>query len=287
MGAVQPQGAARRRARRGSRASRNSSRRRTGTKPIDSDVIQIPPGPRLGSRCSRSTRSGRASASVCSSTAGRSPLHRRHRRNHGPNGVGKTTLVQDGCRSGAADADRFKVGESVEFSYVDQSGAASTPRRLSGRSSPTGSTTSRSARPRSITRLRRVVGFKVSGPAKAGGVLSGGEVTASTLALTLKARRHVLPARRADQRSRCRDAASSRTHSKSSPGAPSSSATTGGSSTRSRRTCSRGRARGQAGPVVLVRGWLQRLREQQGGAPRRGSARRTVLPTAASAATDA
>ncbi len=66
----------------------------------------------------------------------------------GPNGVGKTTLFKTIVGLEQPDSGTVKVGDTVKLSYVDQSRANIAPRRRCGRSSPTGSTSSRSVRTR-------------------------------------------------------------------------------------------------------------------------------------------
>ena len=62
----------------------------------------------------------------------------------GPNGVGKTTLFKMINGEEKPDSGELVVGQTVKLSYVDQSRGGIDPRRTSGRSSPTGSTSSRS-----------------------------------------------------------------------------------------------------------------------------------------------
>ena len=111
----------------------------------------------------------------------------------GPNGVGKTTLFKMIVGEEQPDAGSLKIGETVKISYVDQGRAGCRARKTSGRSSPTASTTSRSA-PARCPRRAYVAAFGFKGPdqQKPVKVLSGGERNRLNLALTLKKGGNVL-----------------------------------------------------------------------------------------------
>ena len=174
----------------------------------------------------------------------------------GPNGAGKTTLFRMIVGEEKPDAGTLTIGASVQLAYVDQSretlGAESTVfeeitggvdrlvvggREIHGRAYVAG------------------FGFKGSDQQKKVGQLSGGERNRVLLAKVLSERRQRPAPRRADQRSRRRHAACPRGRTRwRSPGAPWSSATTGGSSTASPPTCSpsRGSPRSAGGRATSV-----------------------------------
>src|SRR3954466_10647486 len=93
-------------------------------RPLDSDVIQIPPGPRLGDvvietaalkkRVSRRILIDELSFSL--PKGGIVGIM-------GPNGVGKTTLFKTIVGLEQPDAGELRVGETVKLSYVDQNRA--------------------------------------------------------------------------------------------------------------------------------------------------------------------
>ena len=216
------------------------------TRKLDFEEIQIPPGPRLGNvvvEVDDLTKGfdDRVLIDDLSFTLPRNGIVGVI----GPNGVGKTTLF------------KMIVGEEKPDAGDDQGRRDGQdllrrpePRRhrpeedASGRSSPTGSTTSRSA----TSRCRRgptssAFGFKGPDQQKPAGVLSGGERNRLNLALTLKMGGNLLlldePTNDLDV-----ETLSSRWRTRcwSSPAAPWSSPTTGGSSTGSPRTSWPGRA---------------------------------------------
>ena len=121
------------------------------TRKLDFEEIQIPTGPRLGQRRGRGRAPGqgfrrRPLIKDLSFTLPRNGIVGVI----GPNGVGKTTLFKTIVGLEQPDSGTVKVGETVKLSYVDQSRGGHRPEEeRCGRSSPTGSTTSRSARTRS------------------------------------------------------------------------------------------------------------------------------------------
>ena len=125
------------------------------TRKLDFEEIQIPPGPRLGSLVVEAADltkgfDDRLLIDDLSFTLPRNGIVGVI----GPNGVGKTTLFKMIVAAAEGDSDdkaalptsgEIRVGETVKLSYVDQSRAAWTRRRTSGRSCPTDWTGSRSA----------------------------------------------------------------------------------------------------------------------------------------------
>lgn len=112
---------------------------------IDTAEINIPPGPRLGNVVLEAEHlskgfGDRILIKDLSFTLPRAGIVGVI----GPNGVGKTTLFKTIVGLEKADSGSLKVGETVSFSYVDQNRTGIDPEKTSGRSSPTGWTTSRS-----------------------------------------------------------------------------------------------------------------------------------------------
>jgi ABC-type multidrug transport system ATPase subunit len=124
----------------------------------------------------------------------------------GPNGVGKTTLFKTIVGLEQADGGSVRVGETVKISYVDQNRSNLDPRRRSGRSSPTGSTTSRSGAGDAEPRLHRRLRLQGPGPAEEGrrAVRRGAQPPQPRA--HAQGGRQRPAARRADQRPRHRDA---------------------------------------------------------------------------------
>ena len=99
-------------------------------RPADNDAIQIPPGPRLGTQVlevsglkkgfgERTLIDGLSFSLPPGGIVGIM----------GPNGVGKTTLFKMVVGQEQPDGGGLKVGESVQFSYVDQSRAGLDPKK--------------------------------------------------------------------------------------------------------------------------------------------------------------
>ena len=157
---------------------------------LDFEEIQIPPGPRLGSIVVEVNNLNKALRRQ--GPHRRPQLHaaaQRHRRRHRPERRRQDHAVQDdpGPR-GARTPAHIKVGETVKISYVDQSRENIDPKKtLWAVVSATSSTTSTSARSRCRRRAYvSAFGFKGPDQQKPAGVLSGGERNRLNLALTLK-----------------------------------------------------------------------------------------------------
>src|SRR2546423_7389265 len=99
-------------------------------RPLDSDVIQIPPGPRLGDVVIETSalKKGFADRVLIDGLSFSLPkggivgIM-------GPNGVGKTTLFKMVVGEESPDDGSLKVGETVQLSYVDQSRAGLDPKK--------------------------------------------------------------------------------------------------------------------------------------------------------------
>jgi ATP-binding cassette ChvD family protein len=163
-------------------------------KPIDSDVIQIPPGPRLGSQVlevqdlekgfgDRTLIDGLSFSLPPGGIVGVM----------GPNGVGKTTLFKMVVGEEQPDGGSLKIGETVQFSYVDQSRAGLDPKKTLWEVISDGLDYIKVGKTE-INSRAYVASFGFKGPdqQKPAGVLSGGERNRLNLALTLKAGGNVL-----------------------------------------------------------------------------------------------
>src|SRR5436309_5897404 len=163
-------------------------------KPLDSDVIQIPPGPRLGTTVidangltkgfgDRVLIDGLSFSLPPGGIVGIM----------GPNGVGKTTLFKMVIAEEQPDAGSLKVGETVHLSYVDQSRAGLDPKKTLWEVISDGLDYIKVGKTE-INSRAYVASFGFSGPdqQQPAGVLSGGERNRLNLALTLKAGGNVL-----------------------------------------------------------------------------------------------
>jgi ATPase subunit of ABC transporter with duplicated ATPase domains len=101
---------------------------------LDFEEIQIPPGPRLGRLVVEAEELTKGYGDrVLMEDLSFSLPQGGIVGVIGPNGVGKTTLMKMIIGEERPDAGTIKVGDTVQISYVDQSGPGSTPTRTSGR----------------------------------------------------------------------------------------------------------------------------------------------------------
>jgi ATP-binding cassette ChvD family protein len=155
---------------------------------LDFEQIQIPPGPRLGSLVvevrdlvkgfdDRMLIDGLSFSLPPNGIVGVI----------GPNGVGKTTLLQMILGAEQPDDGTIRTGESVRISYVDQMRAAIDPDKTVWEVVSGGETFIRAGRTEIPTRAYLAVfGFKGPDQEKPAGLMSGGERGRMNLALTLK-----------------------------------------------------------------------------------------------------
>jgi ATP-binding cassette ChvD family protein len=164
------------------------------TKPIDTDTIQIPAGPRLGTLVIESTglKKGFGDRVLIDGLSFSLPpggivgIM-------GPNGVGKTTLFKMIIGDEKPDAGELRIGDTVDISYVDQSRAGLDPKKTLWEAVSGGTDYIRVGKSE-INSRAYVASFGFKGPdqQKPTGVLSGGERNRLNLALTLKAGGNVL-----------------------------------------------------------------------------------------------
>jgi ATP-binding cassette ChvD family protein len=162
--------------------------------PIDTDAIQIPPGPRLGTQVIETVdlRKGFGDRILIDHLSFSLPpggivgIM-------GPNGVGKTTLFKMVIGDEKPDDGELRIGDTVEISYVDQSRAGLDPKRTLWET-VSGGTDYINVGKSEINSRAYVASFGFKGPdqQKPTGVLSGGERNRLNLALTLKAGGNVL-----------------------------------------------------------------------------------------------
>jgi ATP-binding cassette ChvD family protein len=163
-------------------------------RPLDTDAIQIPPGPRLGQVVieADALRKGFGDRVLIDGLSFSLPpggivgvM--------GPNGVGKTTLFKMVVGEEQPDGGSLKVGETVQLSYVDQSRAGLDPKKTLWEVISDGLDYIKVGKAE-INSRAYVASFGFKGPdqQKPAGVLSGGERNRLNLALTLKAGGNVL-----------------------------------------------------------------------------------------------
>jgi ATP-binding cassette ChvD family protein len=156
--------------------------------PVDSDSIQIPAGPRLGSQVIETDKLRKGfgdrvlidDLSFSLPPGGIVGIM-------GPNGVGKTTLFKMIIGDEQPDAGELKIGPTVAISYVDQSRAGLEPKKTLWETVSGGTDYIRVGKTE-INSRAYVASFGFKGPdqQKPTGVLSGGERNRLNLALTLK-----------------------------------------------------------------------------------------------------
>ena len=160
----------------------------------DSDAIQIPPGPRLGSTVIQAAGLGKGfgdrvlieDLSFSLPRGGIVGII-------GPNGIGKTTLFKMVIGEEQPDAGTLRVGETVQLSYVDQSRSRLDPKKNVWEILSDGLDHIKVGS-RELPSRAYVAAFGFKGPdqQKSVGVLSGGERNRINLALTLKSGGNVL-----------------------------------------------------------------------------------------------
>ena len=155
---------------------------------LDFSEIQIPPGPRLGSKVLevnhlRKAYGSRVLIDDLSFTLPRNGIIGVI----GPNGVGKTTLFRMIVGQERPTGGALEIGDTVKISYVDQNRAGLDPDKTLWQVVSGGQTTITVAGVQVPTRAYVAsFGFKGADQQKLAGVLSGGERNRLNLALTLK-----------------------------------------------------------------------------------------------------
>ncbi len=155
---------------------------------LDFEEIQIPPGPRLGSLVVEVSDlfKGFGDRMLFEDLSFSLP------RNGivgviGPNGVGKTTLFKMIIGEEQPDAGTIKVGDTVSISYVDQDRARIDPGKNVWEAISDGESFIRVGNVEFPSRAYvAAFGFKGADQQKPAGVMSGGERNRMNLALTLK-----------------------------------------------------------------------------------------------------
>ena len=158
------------------------------TRKLDSEEIQIPPGPRLGSVVIevKNLRKGFGDRLLIDDLSFTLP------RNGivgviGPNGVGKTTLFKTIVGLEHPDAGEVKIGDTVKIAYVDQARAGIDPNKTLWEVVSDGLDHIKVGNVEIPSRAYvSQFGFKGPDQQKPAGVLSGGERNRLNLALTLK-----------------------------------------------------------------------------------------------------
>ena len=238
------------------------------TRKLDFEEIQIPPGPRLGSVVVETSHldkgfDARLLVKDLSFSLPRGGIVGVI----GPNGVGKTTLFKTIVGLEQPDSGEVKVGETVKISYVDQGRGGIDPAKNVWQVVSDGLDHIKVGQRRNaVPRVRFRVRIQRPGPAEEGGHPFWRRAQSAQPRLDPeRGRQHCSCSTSRPTTSTSRPSARWRTHCWSSPAAPSSSATTGGSSTGWRRTSWPGKA-----PTTTRRRGTgsratSKLREEQGG----------------------
>ncbi len=158
------------------------------TRKLDFEEIQIPPGPRLGSVVVEVSHldkgfDGRVLIKDLSFSLPRGGIVGII----GPNGVGKTTLFKTIVGLEQPDSGEVKIGETVKISYVDQGRGGIDPKKNVWQVVSDGLDYIKVGQVEMPSRAYvSAFGFKGPDQQKPAGVLSGGERNRLNLALTLK-----------------------------------------------------------------------------------------------------